>query len=71
MPQNTITVKRHKGELSAKETDEVVGVVADLIVNFLKRQQYDYRSDGEGRGRSHEQRTDGSPRGPGSLHGGA
>lgn len=31
-----IELKRHFHTLSEKETDEVVDVVADLIVNFLK-----------------------------------
>lgn len=31
-----LQITRHVQQLSEKETDEVVGVVADLIVNFLK-----------------------------------
>ena len=32
----SIEVKRHYRELSPKEIDELVSVVADLIVDFLK-----------------------------------
>ena len=31
-----IELKRHYRELSEAETDELVGIVADLIVTFLK-----------------------------------
>jgi hypothetical protein len=34
--QAPLQVTRHVQPLSEEETDEVVGVVADLIVNFLK-----------------------------------
>jgi len=33
----SIEVKRHYHELSPKEVDELVGIVADLIVDFLKK----------------------------------
>ena len=32
----TIELKRHFHTLSEKETDEVVEIVADLVVNYLK-----------------------------------
>ena len=32
-----IEFKRHYHELSPKEIDELVGIVADLIVDFLKK----------------------------------
>ena len=32
-----IELKRHYRELSEAETDELVGIVADLIVDFLKK----------------------------------
>ena len=31
-----IEIKHHYSKLSPKETDELVGTVADLIVNFIK-----------------------------------
>lgn len=34
----SIEIKRHCRKLSEKETDQLVGAVADLIVVFLKRQ---------------------------------
>lgn len=33
----SIEVKRHYHELSPKEVDELVGIVAGLIVDFLKK----------------------------------
>jgi nucleoid DNA-binding protein len=30
-------VRRHHSKLSEKETDEVVGILADLIVTYLKK----------------------------------
>ena len=32
-----LQVRRHYGGLSEKETDEVVGILADLIVTYLKK----------------------------------
>ena len=32
-------VKRHFTELSEKETDAVIGTVADLVVNYLKKRR--------------------------------
>lgn len=34
-----LQITRHVQPLSQEETDEVVGVVADLIVNFLKAER--------------------------------
>ena len=34
-----IEMKRHYRELSPKEIDELVAVVADLIVDFLKKRR--------------------------------
>lgn len=34
----SIEIKRHCRKLSEKETDQLVGAVADLIVAFVKRQ---------------------------------
>ena len=34
-----IELKRHYTELSEKETDELVAVVADLIMDFLKKRR--------------------------------
>ena len=31
-----IKLRRHCSELSEKQTDEVVGILADLIVNYVK-----------------------------------
>jgi len=33
----TLHIKRHHGELSEKETDALVSVLADLIVAYLKK----------------------------------
>ena len=33
----SFNLKRHYRELSPKEIDELVGIVADLIVDFLKK----------------------------------
>ncbi len=52
----SIEVKRHYGELSEKQTDEVVDVVADLIVSFLK-----------GQGQHDPSRDNGYERPPGPL----
>jgi len=35
----SIELKRHFRELSPKEIDELVAVVADLIVDFLKKRR--------------------------------
>jgi hypothetical protein len=35
----SLAVKRHYSELSQEETDELVGAMADLIVDFLKRRR--------------------------------
>lgn len=32
-----LDLRRHYGGLSEKETDEVVGILADLIVTYLKK----------------------------------
>ncbi len=37
MEKPVIQVKRRYTELSEKETDEAVNVIADLIVNYSKR----------------------------------
>ena len=34
--KGSIKVKRHYHDLSPKEIDELVGIVADLIVDYLK-----------------------------------
>jgi len=31
-----LQLRRHYGELSEKQTDAVVGILADLIVNYVK-----------------------------------
>jgi len=36
MPAAPLQITRHVQPLSEEETDEVVGMVADLIVNFFK-----------------------------------
>jgi len=35
----SIELKRHYQEISPKEMDELVGTVADLIVDFLKKKR--------------------------------
>lgn len=52
MPTPSIELKRHFHTLSEKETDEVVDVVADLIVNFLKA-----KHDGEQLPKREQERT--------------
>ena len=49
-----IELKRHFHTLSEKETDEVVDVVADLIVNFLKAKRDPEQSARRGQERDHE-----------------
>ena len=49
-----IELKRHFHTLSEKETDEVVDVVADLIVNFLKAKRDPEHSARRGQERVHE-----------------
>ena len=49
-----IELKRHFHTLSEKETDEVVDVVADLIVNFLKAKRDPEPSAKRGQERDHE-----------------
>jgi len=49
-----IELKRHFHTLSEKETDEVVDVVADLIVNFLKSKREPEPSATRGQERDHE-----------------
>ena len=49
-----IELKRHFHTLSEKETDEVVDVVADLIVNFLKAKRDPEQSATRGQERDHE-----------------
>lgn len=49
-----IELKRHFHTLSEKETDEVVDVVADLIVNFLKGKRGSEQSAKRGQERPHE-----------------
>jgi hypothetical protein len=39
MPAAPLQITRHVQPLSEEETDEVVGVVADLIVNFFKAER--------------------------------
>ncbi len=40
MPARTpLHVRRHYGELCEKETDAVVGILADLIVTYLKKKR--------------------------------
>ena len=41
----SIEVKRHYREMSPKEIDELVSVVADLIVDFLKKRSEPVQSD--------------------------
>lgn len=41
MGKAAVQLKRHYAELSEKETDEAVDVLADLIVNYIKRRQED------------------------------
>lgn len=38
MEKPALQLKRHYTEISEKETDEVVNVLADLIVNYIKRE---------------------------------
>ena len=40
-----IEMKRHYRELSPKEIDELVAVVADLIVDFLKKRHDPVKPD--------------------------
>ena len=40
-----IEMKCHYRELSSKEVDELVAVVADLIVDFLKKRRDPVQSD--------------------------
>lgn len=49
-----IELKRHFHTLSEKETDEVVDVVADLIVNFLKAKREPEQSAKRRQERTHE-----------------
>lgn len=49
-----IELKRHFHTLSEKETDEVVDVVADLIVNFLKAKREPEQSAKRRQERDHE-----------------
>jgi len=39
MPTTSTELKRHCKRLSPERTDEVVGAVVELIVNFLKRSE--------------------------------
>lgn len=50
----TIELKRHFHTLSEKETDEVVDVVADLIVNFLNGKRDPEQSAKRRQERTHE-----------------
>jgi hypothetical protein len=54
VPPPPIELKRHFHTLSEKETDEVVDVVADLIVNFLKAKREPEQSAKRGQERDHE-----------------
>ncbi|MBI2192063.1 MAG: hypothetical protein HYU36_08770 [Planctomycetes bacterium] len=54
MPSPPIELKRHFHTLSEKETDEVVDVVADLIVNFLKAKRGPEQSARGEQERTHE-----------------
>lgn len=49
-----IELKRHVHTLTEKETNEVVDVVADLIVNFLKGSGGSELSAERGQERTHE-----------------
>ena len=40
-----IELKRHHREMSPKEIDELVGIVADLIVDFLKKRREPVQPD--------------------------
>ena len=41
----SIEVKRHYREMSPKEFDELVGLVADMIVDFLKKRREPVQPD--------------------------
>ncbi|MGQ9589917.1 MAG: hypothetical protein ACUVYA_06445 [Planctomycetota bacterium] len=49
-----IEIKRHFHTLSEKETDNVVDVVADLMVNFLKAKRDPEQSPRREQERTHE-----------------
>ena len=51
MPTTSIELKSHCKRLSPERTDEVVGAVVELIVNFLKRSE-DISGDTAGNGRT-------------------
>lgn len=44
---SSIEMKRHCRELSPGEIDELVGIVADLIVEFLKKRSDSSQSEEE------------------------
>jgi hypothetical protein len=44
---SSIELKRHYQEISPKEFEEVVGTVADLIVDFLKKKRSPEQPDKE------------------------
>jgi len=41
----SIEVKRHYREMSPKEVDELVGAIADLIVDFIKKRREPVQPD--------------------------
>lgn len=61
MPTPPIELKRHFHTLSEKETDEVVDVVADLIVNFLKGKRGSEPSGDSRQERTHERNAEPQP----------
>ena len=54
MPTTSIEWKRHYHMLSESESDEVVELVADLIVNFLKGKRVQEHSAIRKQSRDHE-----------------
>ena len=52
-----LDLRRHCGGLSEKETDEVVGILADLIVTYIeKRSECSSRGSGAAPARTSEER---------------
>lgn len=62
MPPPTVKCTHHFHRLSAQETDELVEIVADLIVSCLKDQGDSARAGGRGPGRNRT-RDGGQPSG--------
>jgi len=50
MPTTSMELKRHCKRLSPERTDEVVGAVVELIMNFLKRSEGGSGDTAENRG---------------------